>query len=217
MFGKENKKKELINGLDKIYGQLQREHQISPGDFPDINRMKEQLQHQDFTKFHQFRPKLLETVDRMLAEDIAVLMNMIPHEEEVNALRTVVKGGAFDGYTESPFGVGRGEGIDKGRGEEEWVVAKDRYKYDEMFQSLNPINGKITGAAAKSEMVKSRLPNSALGKIWKLSDIDRDGMLDADEYCLAMHLINIKLDGHDIPSDLPEHLVPPSKRGFAAP
>lgn len=37
------------------------------------------------------------------------------------------------------------------------------------FQSLNPVNGKISGAAAKSEMVKSRLPNSALGKIWKLS------------------------------------------------
>ena len=43
--------------------------------------MQEQLQHQDFTKFHQLKPKLLETVDRMLAEDIARLMQMIPHEE----------------------------------------------------------------------------------------------------------------------------------------
>lgn len=66
-------------------------------------------------------------------------------------------------------------------------------------------------------MVKSKLPNSVLGKVWKLSDIDRDGMLDADEFALAMHLINVKLDGHDIPSDpseLPNHLVPPSKRSF---
>ena len=44
-------------------------------------------------------------------------------------------------------------------------------------------------------MIKSKLPNNVLGKIWKLSDVDKDGMLDADEFALAMHLINIKLDG----------------------
>lgn len=67
-------------------------------------------------------------------------------------------------------------------------------------------------SAAKSEMVKSKLPNSVLGKVWKLADVDKDGMLDSDEFALAMHLINIKLDGHDIPAELPAHLVPPSKR-----
>ena len=43
--------------------------------------MQEQLQHQDFTKFHQMKPKLLEQVDRMLAQDIARLMEQIPAEE----------------------------------------------------------------------------------------------------------------------------------------
>jgi len=82
------------------------------------------------------KQKLLDHVDRMLAEDIAVLMNMIPKEDESQGdMETnVVKGGAFEGYKESPFGVGRLEGVDKGRGDEEWVVAKDRYKYDEIFQ-----------------------------------------------------------------------------------
>jgi len=36
-------------------------------------------------------------------------------------------------------------------------------------------------------------------------------MLDADEFALAMHLVNIKLEGHEVPMELPEHLVPPSK------
>jgi hypothetical protein len=71
-------------------------------------------------------------------------------------------------------------------------------------------------SAAKAEMVKSKLPNSVLGKVWKLSDLDKDGMLDIDEFALSMHLINVKLDGHDLPAELPEHLVPPSKRGFQA-
>lgn len=70
----------------------------------------------------------------------------------------------------------------------------------------------MTFAAAKSEMVKSKLPNTVLSKVWKLADVDQDGMLDNDEFALAMHLINIKIEGNELPSELPDHLVPPSKR-----
>jgi len=82
------------------------------------------------------KQKLLDNVDRMLAEDIAGLMNMIPREDESQGDMgiNVVKGGAFEEYNESPFGVGRLEGVDRRRGDEEWIVAKDRYKYDEIFQ-----------------------------------------------------------------------------------
>jgi len=45
MFGKDSRKKELIAGLGDIFAELQREHQISPGDFPDLARMQQQLQH----------------------------------------------------------------------------------------------------------------------------------------------------------------------------
>ncbi|XP_015521927.1 EH domain-containing protein 3 [Neodiprion pinetum] len=216
MFGKDGKKKDLIKNLGQVYDQIQREHQISPGDFPDLKKMQESLAHHDFTKFHPLKPRLLEIVDKMLAEDIAKLMAMIPHEEMATSTEPMIKGGAFEGVEDqvSPFGYKRGEGIDAGAGEPEWIVNKERYKWDSMFDSLGPMDGKITGAAAKSEMVKSKLPNSVLGKIWKLSDIDQDGLLDADEFALAMHLINVKIDGHDIPSELPDHLVPPSKRNL---
>lgn len=40
MFGKDNKKKELVNNLADIYGRIEREHQISPGDFPNLKRMQ---------------------------------------------------------------------------------------------------------------------------------------------------------------------------------
>ena len=121
-----------------------------------------------------------------------------------------VKGGAFEGSEESPFGFGRGEGIDEGAFDQEWVVAKDKPKYDKIFQTLNPQDGKVSGAMAKGEMIKSKLPNSVLARIWKLSDIDHDGLLDANEFALAMHLINVKIKGHDIPTQLPPHLIPPS-------
>ena len=81
-----------------------------------------------------------------------------------------------------------------------------------IFLSLKPNKGKIAGSTAKKEMVKSRLPNPVLAKVWRLADVDGDGALDSDEFALAMHLIHIKLDGFDMPDQLPDHLVPPSKK-----
>lgn len=212
IFGKKDRKRQLIKNLGDIFAQIQNEHQISPGDFPNLRRMQEQLKHHDFATFHSLKPKLLETVDQMLAEDVARLMQLMPRDEDVCREVPVVKGGAFNGFLESPFGLGMGEGIDEGRGDQEWIVDRDKGKYEEIFRSLAPVNGKLTGALARSEFIKSKLPSVILAKIWKMSDVDQDGMLDLDEFSLALHLMHIKLTGHDLPNELPEHLVPPSKR-----
>nr|AAB09088.1 PAST-1 [Drosophila melanogaster] len=173
------------------------------------------LQHQDFTKFHSLKPHLLDIVDNMLAKDIARLMEMIPQEEMTMVADPIVKGGAFEGVIDdhvSPFGYMKGEGIDAGYGEHEWICNKDKPRTDGIFNGLGPVDGKISGATAKQELIKSKLPNSVLSKIWKLSDVDGDGFLDSDEFALALHLINVKLEGCELPTVLPEHLVPPSKR-----
>ncbi|CAD7670109.1 EH domain-containing protein 1 isoform 3-T3 [Lycaon pictus] len=211
VFGKESKKKELVNNLGEIYQKIEREHQISPGDFPSLRKMQELLQTQDFSKFQALKPKLLDTVDDMLANDIARLMVMVRQEESLMPSQAV-KGGAFDGTMNGPFGHGYGEGAGEGIDDVEWVVGKDKPTYDEIFYTLSPVNGKITGANAKKEMVKSKLPNTVLGKIWKLADVDKDGLLDDEEFALANHLIKVKLEGHELPADLPPHLIPPSKR-----
>ncbi|CAH1121161.1 unnamed protein product [Ceutorhynchus assimilis] len=214
VFGKDSKKKELIKNLGTIYEKLQREHQISQGDFPEIKKMQEVLGNLDFTKFNPIKVKLLEIVDRMLADDISRLMAMIPLEDTTtNVQDGQVSGGAFNNVEDaSPFGYKRGEGIDAGAGEHDWIVSREKDKYDKVFDQLNPVDGKVTGMAAKSEMVKSKLPNTVLSKVWKLADVDKDGMLDKEEFALAMHLINIKIDGNDLPAELPLHLVPPCKR-----
>lgn len=164
---------------------------------------------QDFTKFQSLKPKLLDNVDDMLANDIARLMVMV-WQEESQMTTQVVKGGTFEGTMNGPFGHGYGEGAGEGIDDLEWVVAKDKPTYDEIFYTLSPVNGKITGASAKKEMVRSKLPNTVLGKIWKLADVDHDGLLDDEEFALANHLIKVKLEGHELPAELPSHLVPPS-------
>lgn len=105
--------------------------------------------------------------------------------------------------------IGINAGVNEG---EVWIVDKSRAEADEVFQTLNPVGGKVTGSSAKSELIKSKLPNSVLAKVWRLSDCDKDGYLDLDEWALANYLVKLKLDGHELPNSLPEHLVPPSKR-----
>ncbi|CAN7938169.1 unnamed protein product [Ixodes hexagonus] len=217
VFGKDSKKKELIKDLGSLFADIQRKHQISPGDFPNLREMQEKLAPHDFTKFHALKPHLLDAVNQMMAEDIAQLVAMIPKEQTDQMEDNVVRGGAFDDLEHNPFGFRRGEGVDAGSLQEGWVVDRERYKYDEIFSTMSSLDGKITGAMAKNEMMRSKLPNTVLARIWTLSDIDKDGMLDADEFALAMYLIKLKLAGYELPTELPSHLVPPSKRSFALP
>ena len=105
------------------------------------------------TVLHFFFFTFFFQVDKMLAEDIAKLMTLIPNEE-LKARQDGtdrIEGGAFDGVLnkDTPFMFKGGEGVNAGVGEQEWVVAKDRYKYDEMFDKLSPVDGKITGAGKK--------------------------------------------------------------------
>lgn len=65
----------------------------------------------------------------------------------------MLTGGAFEGVVDdvvSPFGYKRGEGIDAGFGEHEWICNRDRARTDPIFESLNPVDGKITGAGKPS-------------------------------------------------------------------
>lgn len=210
MFGKGKRKKELIKTLPELLKRVQDEHLVSASDIPPVESLQEKLKNCDFTKFPALKKNLTDAVDNMLDQDIAELMSIVPQDADEPA----ISGGAFADVKDmmSPFGFMRCEGIDLGAGEPDWIVTKERSKWDAIFESLGPVKGKISGSIAKKEMVKSKLPNPVLAKVWRLSDVDADGALDSDEFALAMHLIHIKLEGYDLPEDLPEHLIPPSKK-----
>lgn len=172
----------------------------------------------DFTKFKALKPKLMANLDELLTADIAKLMPLLRQEELEAADKPGVQGGAFLGMDRGPFSEGNPfyymrptEECEEVSGES-WVVSKDKPKYDEIFYSLSPYEGKLSGTKVKDWMVSTRLPSSVLGRIWKLSDVDCDGMLDDEEFALAGHLIEVKLEGFGLPPKLPAHLVPPSKR-----
>lgn len=217
VFCRGKKKRDLIYDLPIIYSRIQQRHQIPRGDFPDCAKMQEHLMSHDF-KFKGLKPKLLGGLDELLNTDIAKLMPLLRQEEEKAADQLLVQGGPFLGSHMGPFIVGNPFHRSGSHGErdlvsdEEWVVSKDKPEYDEIFYNLSPHEGKLSGTKVKNWMMSTHLPSSVLGRIWKLADVDCDGMLDDEEFALAGHLIEVKLEGFGLPHELPAHLVPPSKR-----
>ncbi|XP_022262640.1 epidermal growth factor receptor substrate 15-like 1 isoform X4 [Canis lupus baileyi] len=97
--------------------------------------------------------------------------------------------------------------------EAHWAVrVEEKAKFDGIFESLLPINGLLSGDKVKPVLMNSKLPLDVLGRVWDLSDIDKDGHLDRDEFAVAMHLVYRALEKEPVPSVLPPSLIPPSKR-----
>lgn len=92
---------------------------------------------------------------------------------------------------------------------EEWEIKK----YWEIFQGLNPEGNKVTGDRVSPILKNSRLSDDKLSKIWELSDIDSDGRLDFEEFCITMRLIYdlVNHNQTEVPDELPSWLIPASK------
>ncbi|KAF8982032.1 endocytosis defective- protein [Entomortierella lignicola] len=92
----------------------------------------------------------------------------------------------------------------------------ERQKYAEIFQSLNPVGGYITGLQARQIFMNSGLDVGKLSQIWDICDIDKDGNMDFDEFCLALRFVYASINNEisDIPPSLPPHLIPPSKAHY---
>ncbi|XP_058815246.1 epidermal growth factor receptor substrate 15-like 1 isoform X2 [Topomyia yanbarensis] len=89
----------------------------------------------------------------------------------------------------------------------DWSIKPEkRHQYEQLFESLGPMNGLLPGAKVRSTLMNSKLPVDTLGRIWDLADQDRDGSLDRHEFCVAMHLVYEALDKRAIPAALPPQL-----------
>uniref|UniRef100_A0A4W5N7Z1 Intersectin-1 n=1 Tax=Hucho hucho TaxID=62062 RepID=A0A4W5N7Z1_9TELE len=96
----------------------------------------------------------------------------------------------------------------------DWAVpSSSRLKYRQLFNSHDKMmSGHLTGPQARTILMQSSLPQTSLATIWNLSDIDQDGKLTAEEFILAMHLIDMAMSGLPLPPILPPDFIPPTFR-----
>uniref|UniRef100_A0A4W3I9U4 Intersectin 2b n=1 Tax=Callorhinchus milii TaxID=7868 RepID=A0A4W3I9U4_CALMI len=96
----------------------------------------------------------------------------------------------------------------------DWAVPQSsRLKYRQLFNSLDKsMSGYLSGPQARNALVQSSLSQTQLATIWNLADIDKDGKLKAEEFILAMHLIDMAKSGQPLPLTLPPEFTPPSFR-----
>uniref|UniRef100_A0AAQ5YBP5 Intersectin 2b n=1 Tax=Amphiprion ocellaris TaxID=80972 RepID=A0AAQ5YBP5_AMPOC len=96
----------------------------------------------------------------------------------------------------------------------DWAVPHaSRLKYRQQFNSLDKqMTGYLTGQQVRGAMATTMLTQTQLASIWTLADVDKDGKLKAEEFILAMHLVDMAKSGQPLPLTLPTELVPPSQR-----
>ncbi|KAM5253935.1 intersectin-2 isoform 4-T6 [Hipposideros larvatus] len=89
------------------------------------------------------------------------------------------------------------------------ITSEERTKHDKQFDNLKPSGGYITGDQARAFFLQSGLPAPVLAEIWALSDLNKDGKMDQQEFSIAMKLIKLKLQGQQLPVVLPPIMKQP--------
>jgi hypothetical protein len=81
-------------------------------------------------------------------------------------------------------------------------------KYRQQFYNNDKQNvGIMNGVQSRYILSQSGLPTPILADIWNLSDVNKDGCLSPDEFCVAMHLIDMYKMGYALPKELPPELL----------
>eukprot|EP00918_Siedleckia_nematoides_P017836 GHVU01038226.1.p1 GENE.GHVU01038226.1~~GHVU01038226.1.p1 ORF type:complete len:494 (-),score=116.24 GHVU01038226.1:451-1932(-) len=235
-FGRDATRKTLLDNLPEVYKAVCQEYGISAGDLPPAEELRLQLQDVDIHKFPKMDKscKAVRGIDEMLCTHIPRLIELLPKEEresmpldghlaaanpspfmDLREPHSVQSAAAAAASSSQPTQAGTGGAAAPTWGVSRYLMQRpnvDAYRHD--FNRLGPdVNGFLSADQTKEDLEKSKMPSAVLHRIWNLADVTRDGFLDLYEYSLARHFIQMKVEGLDLPNELPKALLP-ARRDF---
>ncbi len=113
-------------------------------------------------------------------------------------------------------GMGMGEMETKSLASGEWppVISADMVRYQQVFQQTDADHdGKLTGGELVPVLMSLNAPNELLKDIWALADTHKDGVLNFQEFIIAIYLTERAREGRQPPSSLPPGQFPPMAQG----
>ncbi|OCH95293.1 EF-hand protein [Obba rivulosa] len=86
------------------------------------------------------------------------------------------------------------------------LTPQDKAKFYKLFLNSGANDGVLDGFQARAVLLKSRLPEQILSRVWDFADVNRRGFLDLGEFTVAMYLIQALMGGRitSLPQSLPD-------------
>ena len=186
LLGGREKQVKLSNDLENVFASVSSKFSIPPSHFPSLSTFRSILLSCDLSQSRKLRQKDLDMLDEAINVDIPFIARQaglnVPKQDTIMLSKS------------------------QGTVSHELIESPNLSEYLEEFESLGPSGGKLTGAQVKGNFLKSGLPSGNLYRVWNLSDVDGDGLLDLYEFALAKKLISLSLSGAELPRVLPFHL-----------
>ncbi|KAF9190589.1 hypothetical protein BGZ51_008440 [Haplosporangium sp. Z 767] len=206
VFGKKSRQRELIRDLQGEFLKVQQIYSVPAGDFPNVTAFRQSLEAYKFENFAKISQPILAVAEEALSVDLPKIMKRFPQH---NPLLELSQKNPFIGPPE-PFNS-LNTNMKNDLPPSYWHFSSvDKASARPVFQSLNPIEGKVNGSTARPYLMGTGLSVEVLAKIWTLADWTCDGYLSEDEFAVALHLVRAVESGGEgaLPPTLPESLLP---------
>ncbi|KAJ2062365.1 hypothetical protein GGI17_002483 [Coemansia sp. S146] len=210
MFGKDKKAKAMVEDLPAEFRKIQTRYNLPPGDFPNPEAFKNDLEAFKIVDFNKLSLKLIGNADDALSVDFPRLMQKFPtdsrksadigldtFEEESGSGRSSEK--PSQRHLETPIGVvpppysALSAAASSSSGRNPFGEDTERnpgiLRYRALFDEISDPHRKMLAAEGAREVLsQSGLPNERLREVWNIADWDMRGELDQVQFEVAMRL-----------------------------